>query len=374
MPPRLAPSTAEDNVPVSNEAFLRLQALVETLSAKAEATLTTQRERNNQQEILNRHLEVAWAQSETQRIAQETDARKRITDLEGQLEKTNRDLARQNHNSSSRAVETKISLPTEFRGHEDNLNDFLTLVQFNFDINPSKFPSGEIKVTYASSFLCGAALRWLQPSLKDRPKPDWLLNFDLWCTELRRNYGDSDEQGTAQKELKLLTQTGSTASYAASFRQYASTLHLDSSAQQIFFYDGLKENVKDELNKKDEFNNINDLIAAAIYIDRRIAKRKTEKELLAKKNGILIKDNRYHSSDTPARTTSTLVKETTKTSSAPTSTSSPPPTNRLPSGKLDGAEKQRRRDNNLCLYCGGEGHIADDCPVKAAKVSPPGKA
>ena len=31
-------------------------------------------------------------------------------------------------------------------------------------------------------------------------------------------------------------------------------------------------------------------------------------------------------------------------------------------GPLSDAEKQRRRTNRLCLYCGGPGHIAIHCP------------
>ena len=31
-------------------------------------------------------------------------------------------------------------------------------------------------------------------------------------------------------------------------------------------------------------------------------------------------------------------------------------------GPLSEAEKQRRRANRLCLYCGGPGHIAIHCP------------
>ena len=33
-------------------------------------------------------------------------------------------------------------------------------------------------------------------------------------------------------------------------------------------------------------------------------------------------------------------------------------------GTLAHAEKQRRRANRLCLYCGGPGHIVMNCPHK----------
>lgn len=82
-------------------------------------------------------------------------------------------------------------MPTVFRGHEDNLEDFLTLIQFNLDVNPDKFPTELVKVTYAASFLRETALKWVQPSLRANPRPNFLLNYDLFCKELRRTYGDS---------------------------------------------------------------------------------------------------------------------------------------------------------------------------------------
>jgi hypothetical protein len=35
---------------------------------------------------------------------------------------------------------------------------------------------------------------------------------------------------------------------------------------------------------------------------------------------------------------------------------------------LTKAEELRRRENNLCLYCGNPGHIARQCPQKLAKL------
>jgi hypothetical protein len=37
-------------------------------------------------------------------------------------------------------------------------------------------------------------------------------------------------------------------------------------------------------------------------------------------------------------------------------------------GPLTEAEKDRRRQLNLCMYCAGAGHSADTCPNKSAKA------
>jgi hypothetical protein len=36
-------------------------------------------------------------------------------------------------------------------------------------------------------------------------------------------------------------------------------------------------------------------------------------------------------------------------------------------GPLSEAEKERRKSNNLCLYCAAPDHKLADCPVKPAK-------
>jgi len=38
-------------------------------------------------------------------------------------------------------------------------------------------------------------------------------------------------------------------------------------------------------------------------------------------------------------------------------------------GPLTPEEKQRRRDNNLCLYCAGPGHIARECPNRVSRIA-----
>ena len=37
-------------------------------------------------------------------------------------------------------------------------------------------------------------------------------------------------------------------------------------------------------------------------------------------------------------------------------------------GKLTSTERQRRFDNNLCMFCGGIGHTAKDCPKSSSSA------
>jgi hypothetical protein len=38
-------------------------------------------------------------------------------------------------------------------------------------------------------------------------------------------------------------------------------------------------------------------------------------------------------------------------------------------GKLTSQERQRRFDNNLCMFCGGTGHTANSCPKSTSSAS-----
>ncbi len=62
----------------------------------------------------------------------------------------------------------------------------------------------------------------------------------------------------------------------------------------------------------------------------------------------------------------------TTTVNAPAASTSGPGSMDLDSVKvkhITAEEKQRRREKNLCLYCGGANHFAGDCPAKKARLA-----
>jgi len=97
---------------------------------------------------------------------------------------------------------TKLEAPTKFAGDEDELPSFLTMMQVYLRHFPEKFKDEEAKIYFAASRLEGKALRWFEPTLKDRMteeeenQEDFTKNvFKKYATfeeELEKVFGDTD--------------------------------------------------------------------------------------------------------------------------------------------------------------------------------------
>ena len=111
-----------------------------------------------------------------------------------------------------------------------------------------------------------------------------------------------------------------------------------------YFYDGLKEEIKDEISKVERPAIFMDYVKMASRIDQRLYERKMEKQ------------NKYSSYQQPS-----FVKHHYN---HPTSSSQSTPMELDKLKKLTQEEKQHRFNNKLCLYCGEAGHIVRSCPKK----------
>ena len=131
-----------------------------------------------------------------------------------------------------------------------------------------------------ASRLEGKALRWFEPTLKDRleakteeDQDDFtkkvFKDYNAFEKELTKVFGDTDEKLHAQERLSRLRQTKSTAAYATIFRQDSLRVEYSEEGLMQAFYEGLKEEVKDELYKVDRPDSLDDYIAIAIRIDDR---------------------------------------------------------------------------------------------------------
>jgi len=182
----------------------------------------------------------------------------------------------------------KIEAPEKFDGKKEDLSRFLTEMSSYMEHYDARFPDEETKTRYVASRLTGQAARWFEPTLKDyidhaSAKQQVFTktvfeDYDQFEKELRKVFGDQDERVHAQDRLARLRQTKSTSAYATLFRQDSIRAGINEEGLMQLFYDGLKDDVKDELYKEDRPATLDEYIAKAIRIDDRQYARKQQRK------------------------------------------------------------------------------------------------
>jgi len=288
-----------------------------------------------------------------------------IMDILQQLRQENSQLRQQmdtlQHHSAPvapRSIPTpKISLPDKFDGSRKNLRAFLNQVRLVIRMQSDRYPDDERQVGLLASLLTGPASNWFAPLL-ERNRP-LLRNFEAFVMDLEATFGDTDRTRSAEGKLRNLRQGSRPASqYASEFRLIAGDTNWNDDALMAQFRIGLNDDVKDLLLTMEDPLDLQQLITHAVKCDNRLFERRMER------NG------RANMSRTPA------ISRFSQPVITPTPTPSrPAPQQNLPPGDpmqldtvrikhLTPAEKQRRKQENLCLYCGKPNHIASNCPEK----------
>jgi hypothetical protein len=282
-------------------------------------------------------------------------------------------VANQNRRTASPAPvkvqEPKVKDPETFHGQRDSLNAFITECELVFELQPSRFGDDRTKVSYIISLLRGTPLLAVRPLLSFVPRPYFLDNHRLFVEYLQTNYGDPDEKGTARRKLKNLRQTTSASAYFAEFQQYIAILGWKDQDPIIDkAIDGLKSYLKDEVARSGHRpNTLSDLIAFIIPLDNRLYEREQEKRYetrnTASKPTTNVRPTQPSNTMTSVTSATFNPRSTNFADTKPTTANYTRTTGSAPRGPLSDAEKQRRRDNNLCLYCADQGHSYTDCPL-----------
>lgn len=256
----------------------------------------------------------------------------RIEQLQEEIKKLQEGLSSLAAANAPRREDPKVRKPVPFDGTSPSqLPEFLSQVQIAFRSRPLAYPNEEAKVWYATSYLEGPALSCVQPYIDKEELPPWMTDFSLFVDRLKKLFGDPDVTGNVSHKLRMLKQTGPASSYAVEFRRLASQLDWGDQALVGQFFEGLNDSVQDELVKTDYAADLETLIDQATRVDNLQQRRKAQR---APSKPIL-------------------------------STASP-------GKRLTEQQKEFRRKNNLCMYCGGADHLVTNCPKgppRPARVS-----
>lgn len=267
--------------------------------------------------------------------------------------------------------EPKLNDPEEFKGDRLRLTNFISQCQLKFAGEPSKFPDDRVKILYAGSRLRAEAYSWFQPLLaaSETQTPSEFTSFKHFCDALSAIYGDPNLEVTAERELRHLRQTTTVAAYIAEFariRQYLS--HNDSALRDQFYY-GLRDNVKEKLSGAPRPSTLIELMATATSHDSRIQERILEKR--ANQNISTTMPRNSPAPNVPSRPPSTPATIRTTPNQIPSNTPDGTLPMQLDAGRfgssgrsISAAERERRRVEHLCYYCGQGDHNLPNCPRK----------
>jgi hypothetical protein len=255
----------------------------------------------------------------------------------------------------------KVSDPEYYHGSRKDFRTFMAQCNLKFNSDPRSFEQDASKITFAASFLRGNAFDWFAAHTDPVTGAVRITRWTDFATLFAAAFDDPDRIATAERELKKLKQGTDTASaYHAKFLGIAAPLDLTERSKISTFKDGLHQEVKRLLatviTPPTDFN---EFVNLTIKFDNN--------------NRALKQDDTSHTPRTTTTNPSTGAGSSkppaTKLDPARTSIGTHPgPMDQSAAGgrraKLTDAQKQYRRDNNLCSYCGQAGHYANNCPNK----------
>ena len=213
----------------------------------------------------------------------------------------------------------------------------LTNCSILFALQPCTFATEEARVAYAITHLTGRAHLW-GTAERERRTPA-CSSFQVFASEIQRVFGVPSRGPDHHDSLFGLRQGGRTvADYSIDFRTRVHRSGWNMVAQCDAFLEGLDEYVKDGLVPYDLPRSLNELIELSTRVDGRIRARRRERR------------------QGPPEWRSPVSRP-----APPTQEAKPIQVGRI---SLTPEERSRRRQGNLCLYCGQAGHFVSRCPVK----------
>jgi len=235
-----------------------------------------------------------------------------------------------------------VTFKDGFAGDRRYLKGFLAKMNLIFMINPERFENDETKIIYIISRLYGNAMNWAA-SLIENQDP-CLFNYEAFIARMKSVYGDYDSTFTANQRLRSIKQKrlGDIRNYILEFNRYADESSWNEEAKMDAFLAGLQDQIATRiLEMFPGPRSLNAMQTIASRIDGRLSASKSffnpsNKSSQNNKNNNNKKRWNFNKKNSKPKFHAPLSKE----------------------------EKERRKKENLCLYCGSSQHSLDNCPIK----------
>ncbi len=240
--------------------------------------------------------------------------------------------------------EPRLPVPASYTGEPDYCRAFLTRCSMHFSLQPRTFSSERTKVAFVLTLLTGRAALW-GTAVWENQDP-CCASFQDLSAEMRRVFDRAASGREAARRLADLRQGERTVSdFSIEFRTLAAESQWNEEAQWDMFLHGLADRVQKEIYAMDLPTSLNDLVALALRVDTRLSRMGRHAQPNRPTRGA--EDQWFGGRDTVN----------------PVYDHEPMQVGRA---RLSREEKERRRSQGLCMYCGGEGHLAYVCPLKGS--------
>ena len=252
-----------------------------------------------------------------------------------------------------------LNPPKPFDGTRSEFKDFIMQLILIFNSDPARYSgngSEVARVAYAASYLSGSAKEWFQPHVDEITGTISFTTWETFVRALKAAFDDPDAYETAERKIKALQQESQDcSSYHAAFVPLAAIMNLNERTRIWFFRQGLHNELKTALSYQSTLPETFDAFAqACIKLDNQIRAFRETHENARTPGGQFTSQNSKPST-------------ATRTHSGPMDLSAAGKFRNQKRGPVSDIEKKRRRDNNLCLYCGSSGHWVSNCPHKRTR-------
>jgi hypothetical protein len=244
------------------------------------------------------------------------------------------------------APSIKVNKPKEFTGVRSESYSFMAQCKLVFDASPATYVSCKGRIAYVASFLRQDAFKWFEATIS-RPGRTF-ENFSDFSDFFFATFGENDSitEEAALDALATLTQTKSCQAYTNKFLSLIVRTRYDEYARMVQYKRGLKSEIRQHLLSLKSATSFAELSQQAISFDDQLF------SLKKKKNSPTSNYSPHSATSSSSSTSHTTPMDIDAIKIKTIST------NR--SSGVDEAERKRRRDFNLCRYCG-----ADKCPGTA---------